>query len=232
MENGGKSSSSTNSIGMEFVPLAAGRFWMGEGHASRAVNISRPFYMGKYPVTQTQWQTVMGANPSHFKGENHPVDSVSWDDAQAFIRALNAREGHSRYSLPTAAQWEYACRAGSETAWCCGNDWQALKEYAWYIDNAGRHTHPVGQKRANAWGLHDMHGNVLEWVQDSDHTGLFRVQRGGSYLFHPGCCRSSDTFVSTPDRGSDFTGFRLALAMDGWGRRALDGVLRAVRRVK
>lgn len=212
-ENGG---SVCNSIGMELVLIPAGTFLMGENGEKGTRRFSRPFYLGKYPVTQAQWQAVMGANPSAFKGENHPVDSVSWDDAQEFIQKLNEREGHSRYSLPTAAQWEYACRAGSSSTYCCGDDWEELKDYAWFAGNAGRHTHPVGQKRANAWGLYDMHGNVLEWVQDSDHTGIFRVQRGGSFLLPPGCCRSSSMSVSGQDIRSDMCGFRLALSEKKW----------------
>ncbi len=214
----GQDKTFTNSIGMEFVLIPAGKFRMGffaTGYDMRREATSpRPFYLGKYPVTQAQWQAVMRENPSSFKRMDHPVECVSWEDAQAFIAKLNTDEGHDRYRLPTEAEWEYACRAGGETMWCFGDDVERLGDYAWFLDNAGRETHPVGQKLPNAWGLHDMHGNVLEWVQDSDHSGVFRVARGGSYLLAPGCCRSGDKILSGPDLRGDMYGFRLALSLD------------------
>ena len=131
------------------------------------VRISKPFYLGKYEVTQGQWQAVMGNNPSRFKGDpNRPVEQVAWEDVQAFMRKLNAIEGGTTYRLPTEAEWEYAARAGTTTAYSFGDDPRLLGEYAWYSENAKGKTHPVGQKKSNAWGLHDMHGNVWEWVQD------------------------------------------------------------------
>jgi formylglycine-generating enzyme required for sulfatase activity len=120
--------------GIEFVVIHAGVFQMG----SAEVHISQPFYLGKYPVTQAQWAAVMGNNPSDFKGDpNRPVEKVSWEDVQQFIRDLNAREGSECYRLPTEAEWEYACRAGSTTAYCFGDDEGRLGEYAWYKKNAG-----------------------------------------------------------------------------------------------
>jgi formylglycine-generating enzyme required for sulfatase activity len=127
------------------------------------VSISKPFYLGKYEVTQAQWEAAMGSNPSEFKGRDNPVELVSWEDAQEFISRLNRKEGHSSYRLPTEAEWEYAARAGSISAYNFGDDSGQLQSYAWYGEehNAGS-THPVGQKQPNALGLYDMHGNVGE----------------------------------------------------------------------
>ena len=233
-----------NSIGMEFVPIPAGRFWMGAADDDddvwwdevprHEVIISRAFHLGKYPVTQAQWQAVMGENPSKFKGPDRPVENVSWDDAQAFIAKLNALEGHERYRLPTEAEWEYACRAGSETKYSFGDDTGELGNYAWYKDNAGGETHPVGQKRPNAWGLYDMHGNVEEWVSDWEWEGQYdedyyagpvvdphgpevagddHMIRGGSWFDSTRDCRSAyRTCGGYPGYRDGDLGFRLALS--------------------
>jgi formylglycine-generating enzyme required for sulfatase activity len=167
----------TNSIGMEFVLIPAGTFIMGSPDSDpdahdrekppHQVTLSQDFYLGKYPVTQAQWEAVMGTNPSRFfKGADRPVGQVSWDDVQAFMQKLNEREGVDHYRLPTEAEWEYACRAGSGTRYHFGDDAARLSDYAWYRANSEGQTHPVGQKQPNAWGLYDMHGNVWEWVQD------------------------------------------------------------------
>src|SRR5262249_25718461 len=155
-----------NTIGMEFVLIPAGTFQMGnnDGYDDdkpvHTVRISRPFYLGKYEVTQAQWEAMMGNNPSHFKGDaNSPVEQVHWDDVQKFIRRLNAKEGGARYRLPTEAEWEYAARAGTTTSWSFGDDASQLGRYAWCGGNAGWQTHPVGQLQPNAWGLYDMYGN-------------------------------------------------------------------------
>src|SRR5262249_4981511 len=121
----------------------------------------KSFEMGKYEVTQEQWQAVMSNNPSHFKGANLPVDTVSWNDAQEYIKRLNAQNDGYTYRLPTEAEWEYACRAGR-----MGDYTESLDEMAWYERNSANETHPVGQKKANGWGLYDMQGNVSEWCQD------------------------------------------------------------------
>ena len=195
----------TNSIGMEFVLIPAGTFMMGSPDSdpdayhdekpAHQVTLSQAFYLGKYPVTQAQWEAVMGTNPSVFKGADRPVENVSWDDVQAFMRKLNEREGVDHYRLPTEAQWEYACRAGSSTRYHFGDDAARLGKYAWYDANSGRRTHPVGQKQPNAWELYDMHSHVWEWVQDrygrytanpvtdpiGPTSGANRVIRGGGW---------------------------------------------------
>ena len=150
-------------------------------------------------MTQGQWQAVMGSNPSQFTGDpNRPVENVSWDDVQEFIRRLNAREGGATYRLPTEAEWEYAARAGTTTRWSFGDDASQLGRYAWHDGNAGGQTHPVGQLQPNPWGLYDMHGNVWEWVQDwygkyasgtavdpaGPSSGSYHVFRGGGWGYH------------------------------------------------
>jgi formylglycine-generating enzyme required for sulfatase activity len=221
-----------NSVGMEFILIPAGSFMMGSNATNETprhfVTISKPFYLGKYEVTQGQWTAVMGNNPSRFKGRDNPVELVSWDDAQEFIRRLNAREGHNRYRLPTEAEWECAARAGSTGAYSFGDDADSFGRYEWYRDNSGGKTHPVGQKEANAWGLYDMHGNVHEWVRDwygeryyshspgSDPTGpssgSLRVVRGGSWGGSAEYCRSAGRGSLAPAARGGYVGLRLALS--------------------
>jgi formylglycine-generating enzyme required for sulfatase activity len=210
---------------MEFVLVPAGTYSMGTqgAHQGCQVTISQPFFLGKYAVTQAQWIAIMGTNPSRFPGADHPVESVSWDDVQCFIRTLNAREGGSKYRLPTEAEWEYAARAGATTAYCFGSDARLLDAYAWYAANARGTTHPVGQRQPNAWGLHDMHGNVWEWVQDwygtypaapgrdpqGPATGSHRVRRGGGW--HSDAHECSAAYRSIVKAGDCYStlGFRL-----------------------
>jgi formylglycine-generating enzyme required for sulfatase activity len=182
-----------NSIGMKFVLIPPGSFVMGsleqepgrnvdEG-PQHEVTLTRPFYLGATEVTQGQWREIMGDNPSRFRGKDLPVENVSWDDCREFIRRLNEREKTARYRLPSEAEWEYACRAGSDTRFCFGDDMGSsvgkdklrfyfgdeqgiLDEYAWYGNNAGNETHAVAGKKPNSWGLYDMHGNVAEWCAD------------------------------------------------------------------
>ncbi|HVW22231.1 MAG TPA: formylglycine-generating enzyme family protein [Opitutaceae bacterium] len=166
-------------VRMEFVLIPAGTFEMGspenlggdDESPRHAVTISRSFYLGKYEVTQEQWQAVTGANPSHFRGAGRPVESVSWNDCQKFLAQLAARTGR-RFRLPTEAQWEYACRAGTDTPWSFGAQDERAGDYAWCGANSGGATHRVGAKRPNPWGLYDMHGNVAEWCADvyAKHT--------------------------------------------------------------
>ncbi len=191
-------SSQQPNVTIEMVSIPNGTFNMGSTSSEsnedecpmHTVALST-FQIGKYEVTQGQWKAVMGSNPAHFpKGDNYPVENVSWDDAQAFIQKLNAMTG-KRFRLPTEAEWEYACRAGTS-----GERYGNLDAIAWHSSNSGASTHPVGQKKANAWGLFDMLGNVLEWCQDwyglysSDFkakpagptSGSRRVNRGGSWI--------------------------------------------------
>jgi formylglycine-generating enzyme required for sulfatase activity len=220
-----------NSIGMEFVLIPAGEFQMGSDDGEQdekpvhRVRISKAFYLGEYEVTQGQWQAVMGNNPSRFKGDpNLPVEGVSWDDVQEFIRRLNAKEGGTKYRLPTEAEWEYAARAGSTTVYSFGNNPSQLGKYAWYDSNAESKTHPVGQKRANAWGLYDMHGNVWEWVKDVSISpyppgfvtdpqgpleGSYPVIRGASWFNYAHSFRLAIRGRHAPHEGTSFLGFRL-----------------------
>jgi formylglycine-generating enzyme required for sulfatase activity len=224
----------TNSIGVEFVLIPAGTFMMGSPDSdaeayedetpAHRVTISQPFYLGQYAVTQGQWEAVMGTNPSEFTGDrNRPVEQVSWEDTQEFIRRLNTREGGARYRLPTEAEWEYACRAGSHIAYSFGNGPHQLDAYGWYEGNSGNQTHPVGQLAPNAWGLYDMHGNVWEWVQDwfgvyapgpvtdpeGPTSGSDRVLRGGSWNGDASSCRSAYRVDWPPGLRDCGLGFRL-----------------------
>ena len=227
-----------------FVHIAPGTFPMGspEYETGRSdheimheVTLTKGFYMLKTSVTQGQWKAVMGNNPSSFAdgGGNCPVESISWNECQEFIRRLN--EGNDGiYRLPTEAEWEYACRAGSLTPLCngeiselyCAHD-PVLSEIGWYCGNAGRKSRPVAQKSPNAWGLYDMHGNVSEWCQDwygeygSDsqtdpcgpESASGKVVRGGSWLSNAKNCRSASRFNWLPDAGIEFIGFRLVKEM-------------------
>ena len=229
-----------NSIGMEFVLIQAGSFMMGADDPDSSflddmpqhnVLISKPFYLGKYEVTQAQWEAVMRDNPSAFQALNNPVEMVDWDDAHEFIKRLNISEGHTRYRLPTEAEWEYAARAGTGARYFFGYVEKKLSGYAWYLENSGRMPHPVGQKQANAWGgLHDVYGNVWEWVQDwhgSDYytyspgidpagpiTEGLRVRRGGSWDNNAQICQSACRGYGAPDYRDDNIGFRLALSLE------------------
>jgi len=209
---------------MDFCRIPAGTFLMGEQGTLHQVTLTKDFYLARYPVTQALWQAIMGNNPSHFKGENHPVDQVSWEDAQELITNLNERTGENLYRLPTEAEWEYACRSGSSETYCFGDDENLLGEYAWYNNNSEQKTHPVGEKKPNAWGLYDMHGNVWEWCQDwygdysqgsvTDPAGLSsgvrRVFRGGSWFYGADYCRSAIRFRCSPGYSYIILGFRLA----------------------
>jgi len=202
-------------VGLDLVLIQPGSFMMGDpkGDAEEQpvhkVTITKPFYLGKFEITQEQWNAVMGRNRSHFQGAKLPVDRVSWNDCQAFVKKLNERFADSgvRFDLPTEAQWEYACRAGTTTRRAFGDDPAKLGDHAWFEENADGKTHPVGEKKPNAWGLHDMQGNVWEWCADwygenyytqaspSDPTGpadgSARIIRGGSWSDGAPYCRSA-----------------------------------------
>jgi formylglycine-generating enzyme required for sulfatase activity len=165
--------------------------------------------MGKYEVTQSQWRAVMGDNPSHFSscGDDCPVENVSWNEAQDFIQRLNQRVG-KRFRLPTDEEWFAACQAGSSTEYCGSDNIDAV---AWYESNSGERTHPVGQKRANAWGLHDMSGNVWEWNSSCyENDCAQRVNRGGSWYHVPASARSALRNWFVPTDRFNYLGFRLA----------------------
>ncbi len=247
-------------VTMKLVLIPAGQFVMGSGesaeevarklggndewyedeHPQRRVTLTEPFYMGVCEVTQAQYEQVLGKAPSRGEwmaksGAEHAASDISWDDATAFCKKLSGRTGLD-VQLPTEAQWEYACRAGSTTRYCYGDDAGKLGAYAWYDDNAcdvgDRYAHTVGRKKPNAFGLHDMHGNVWEWCgdwsQDSyrglaredpkgPRSGTSRVLRGGSWLGRRGGCRSANRSRIIPDyRSSDF-GFRVVVLGGGVG---------------
>ena len=213
------------------VSLPAGSFQMGGPMPASASPIHavgiRAFAIGEHEVTQGEWRALMGANPSKAVdcGDACPVENVNWFEAQAYIRRLSAKSG-KRYRLPSEAEWEYACRAGQTTDWCGADEPAAV---AWVGDEYGG-PHPVGQKRANAWGLYDMSGNVWEWTQDCSHPSYVgapadgsaweepecksRILRGGSWLSGPQYSRSTLRFGFSPKfRAGDF-GFRVARDID------------------
>ena len=230
----------TNSIGMKLVLVPAGTFTMGSpvGEAGRNdnetqhdVTISKSYYIGANEVTQEEYEKVMGNNPSDFKGLKNPVEKVSWEDAVSFCKKLSEmpeeKAAGREYRLPTEAEWEFACRAGSKTAYSFGDTEETLAEYALFgVGIRKGTTHPVGEKKPNRWGLYDMHGNVLEWCQDwyadyppdasTDPQGpngdFERVGRGGGWNFVAGACRSAWRFRQNPLTRNDAHGFRVALS--------------------
>lgn len=223
----------TNSFGMEFMLIPAGEFDMGspQNEAGRdddegplhLVKIANAFYMGKYEITQKQWRDVMGTDPSYFKGDNLPVEQVSWNEVQEFISRLNEKEGRDKYRLPSEAEWEYAARAGTTTRYYIGDDASKLSDYEWY---EGNETHEVGQKKPNPWGLYDIHGNVWEWMQDKYHSsydgaptdgsawegdGSHRVIRGGSFDYAAEHLRSANRNDRDPGYRYRNTGLRIVM---------------------
>jgi formylglycine-generating enzyme required for sulfatase activity len=223
----------TNSLGMTLVYIPAGTFLMGspaeeagrsDDELQHSVTLTKPFFMAATPVTQAQWEAVMGSRPSNFQGDNLPVEQVSYDEAAEFCRKLSVKE-NKHYRLPTEAEWEYACRAGTNTPYNTGSDENALGEAGWYSANSGGQTHPVGQKQHNAWGLYDMHGNVWQWCSDwygtypngqtTDPRGAAtvrdRVLRGGSWHDPAQRCRSARRRYSAPDAHYYSIGFRVVM---------------------
>ncbi|MBF0287895.1 MAG: formylglycine-generating enzyme family protein [SAR324 cluster bacterium] len=223
---------------MEFILIPAGSFWMGSGQyledaapderPRHQVTISQSFYIGKYEVTQGQWAEIMDFPALTLEEQNLPVKQVSWNDVHEFIYNLNQLAGKSIYRLPTEAEWEYAARAGSESVYSFGEDGNDLGDYAWYDDNSEGQPHPVGQKRPNAWGLYDIHGNVWEWIQDwydphyyrksaavdptGPSTGRAKIMRGGGWNNGPFFSRLLKRVHDWPDSRHDFLGFRLVIS--------------------
>jgi formylglycine-generating enzyme required for sulfatase activity len=236
----------TNSVGMKFTLISSGAFTMGVNlnfengsdyeTPQHRVTISRPFYMGVYEVTQSEWMSVMGgANPSRFEGRTLPVECVSWNDASSFVRKLNQKEGTEKYRLPTEAEWEYSARAGTTSAYFFGDDEGSLGTYAWFYGNSGDKTHWVGGKSPNPWGLFDIYGNVGEWVQDfsGDYSGAEvtdpKGPSGGSNRLYRGCgwddsavfCRSADRRAGAPERRGRDLGLRVAFTAGDFKERGL-----------
>ncbi len=249
-----------NSVGMRLALIPPGTFWMGSPEQDvhpdecprHEVEITRPFALGAFPVTQGQFERVMHANPSRFcpSGPGSqavlgldtaalPVDSVSYAEAVGFCEALSKLPGEKEagrtYRLPTEAEWEYACRAGSSTRWWFGDREADLKDHAWYRDNSGGTTQPVGQKRPNAWGLYDMHGNVAEFCHDwkdgcyyaasprkdpkGPRRGSSRSLRGGSHSYGPEYCRTAYRDAIAPSGRNPVVGFRTLCALEAWSTR-------------
>ena len=234
----------TNTIGIKLIRIPAGEFTMGRTEIPdesiryndlprRRVRITRPFFLGATEVTQGQWEALMQSRPwseqRHvMEGADYPATYVSWDDARAFCNRLSAVEGRE-YRLPTEAEWEYACRAGTTMVYSSGDDSSELGSYAWFHENTydvgEKHAHRVGQKRPNPWYLYDMHGNVWEWCRDryrsgydrnspmdnptGPSSGTKRVVRGGGWMMYAVHCRSANRRGHTPDSRSFQFGFRV-----------------------
>ncbi len=239
---------------MKLVLISTGKFMMGspeldplsksDERPQHLVRIDKPFYLGIHEVTQGQYRAVTSDNPSHFKGSDHlPVEQVSWLEAVEFCNVLSKREkrapfyrikesevtvvGGGGYRLPTEAEWEFACRSGSATVYPFGDQADTLREHAWYLNNSDDKTHPVGMKSANAWGIHDMLGNVCEWCGDrysgtyygsspeadpsGPPSGSGRVNRGGALNSEPRDGRSAFRLKDAPGDRFRNLGFRVVL---------------------
>lgn len=244
---GRSGSVSQTDSGPEMVMIAGGRFSMGDEDEIDATPhevVVSPFYMDKYLVTQSEYERVMGDNPSRWKGGGNPVEQVRWSDAARYCNKRSELEGlqpcydldswqcdfeAAGYRLPTEAEWEYACRAGTKTAYYFGDSPSKLSDHAWFEDNAGGKPRPVGGKPANPWGLYDMHGNVWQWCNDfyqvdyyqqsperdprGPKTGETKVVRGGAWKFSADSCRSGYRYNENPGYadvcfGYDIYGFR------------------------
>jgi len=224
---------------IDFVTVPAGHFMMGSENGDSdeqpmyRVTIARPFQISRHEITQAAYETIVGKNPSRFQDPFRPVERVTWHDAVAFCRLLTENEqragrltGSEIYRLPTEEEWEYCCRAGNATVFSFGDDAVKLAAHAWFRDSAGDGTRPVGQLAPNAWGLHDMHGNVREWCDDlyEDYAAkvsgipsgiearVHRISRGGGFAAFPWGCRSSDRRGNTPPTRGSTIGFRIVRA--------------------
>ena len=222
-------------ISIEMVRVEAGTFTMGatlemenpldDEKPAHQVTLTNDYYIGKYEVTQALWKAVMGNNPSYSKGNNLPVERVSWDNCQKFISKLNRITGKT-FRLPTEAEWEYAARGGNKSRGYQYSGSSNLSDVAWYEDNSGNKTHNVGSKQANELGIYDMSGNVHEWCQDwydkysnsskvnptGANSGSYRVSRGGGWANSAGLCNSSSRVSETPGNRSGSLGLRLVLS--------------------
>lgn len=227
-----------NTLGMQFVYILPGTFMMGspsdeEGRSKDEIRhpviLTRGFFMQTTEVTQWQWETVMGYNPSVFKrcGPDCPVEWISWNEVQKFIEKINRLEKTTKYRLPTEAEWEYVARAGNQTRFFYGNDDTNLANYAWYVLNASHHPHPVGQKKANPWGVYDLNGNVWEWCEDTYIYNAYtdqrrlnpitvsgnhrKVIRGGSWKNNVEYLRNAYRGNYPPSYKNNALGFRLVI---------------------
>ena len=232
-------------VTLKLTLIPSGKFMMGSPETEkgrsyaegpqREVTLSKPFYMGIYEITQSQWKAVMGTEPWDGKtcaksGASNAASYISWDDATKFCEALSKKTG-KKVTLPTEAQWEYACRAGNKTTYSFGDDASKLGEYAWHDKNAygtgEKYAHSVGEKKPNAFGLYDMHGNVWEWCRDWYATGFYanaknvdpentteakaRVLRGGSWYYDPLFCRAAFRDWCPSDGRANNGGFRVVV---------------------
>jgi formylglycine-generating enzyme required for sulfatase activity len=226
-------------VDLVLVHIPAGSFPMGSGEGrgfgeerpKHTVTIAKAFWMSRTVITQAQWKAAGGAPKTPFKGGSYPVDWATWDQAVAFIRLLNQQlrlTGEKSFRLPSEAEWEYACRAGTHTEFSFGDDASRLPDHGWFTRNSGRESHPVGQLRPNPWGLFDMHGNVWQWCQDPWNGnyksappdgsaritggGFFQqkhVLRGGAWYVNAHWCRSRSRTKMSPDLRFGSTGFRV-----------------------
>ena len=218
-------------VKLDLVLIHPGKYRMGGRNTDdekpvHEVTISKAFYIGKYDVTQEQYKAVMKNDPSNFKGPKNPAERVTWDEAQTFCKNLSATSS-TTVRLPTEAEWEYACRAGSTTTYCFGDSEDGLAAYAWYSGNANDTTHPVGEKKPNAWGLYDMHWNVWNWCVDwydanyyasspkidppGPASGTEHVVRGGSWHHGVTSARSACRYHFAPELRHTLLGFRVVV---------------------
>jgi len=213
-------------VKLDLVLIPSGTFTMGDegSRPAHPVTLTRPFYLGGCEITQEQYEKAVGSNPSMHQGAKNPVEMVTWNDAVAFCQKVSEKTGKA-VRLPTEAEWEYACRAGTTTTFSFGDDDGVFAEHGWINDNSGKTPRPAGEKKANAWGLHDMHGNVHEWCGDwfgeyaedaatdpaGPPSGEQRVMRGGSWGDNAWICRSAARHSRTPDYKIGYIGFRVVV---------------------